>query len=192
MLLLALLAACRHDSAPTRAAAPAALPHPVPDLHPVPDPDPGARTAPDPHPHPDPGAQPPLQPDPDPAAAGVLHVTGKRDTLSIEETWKNGQLEGPRRIYRLKLLVLEESYRDGLLDGDWIAYLTSGKPRAKGRYRQGKRDGTWATWHSNGKPCQSQGDYADGGVHFDRSGRKTKAPTGGLKNGWWISYDARP
>src|SRR4029079_7977783 len=142
-LLIAALAACHRAAPPPRAptapptAAPA-HPHPEPD----PDPDPGA-------------AHKPAAP-----AAG-LHATGSRDTLSIEETWKKGQLDGPRRIYRQKLLVLEEHYGGGGVDGDWTAYLTNGKPRAEGRYRLGKQDGTWTTWYSNGK-VQSTGDYTDG------------------------------
>jgi len=59
--------------------------------------------------------------------------------------------------------------KDGIYQGEYRQYYSSGKLRSKGQYLDGKKNGRWTTFHENGK-MHSSGQYRRGkweGVWID-------------------------
>uniref|UniRef100_UPI00404A5B1F toxin-antitoxin system YwqK family antitoxin n=1 Tax=Flavobacterium sp. TaxID=239 RepID=UPI00404A5B1F len=50
------------------------------------------------------------------------------------------------------------SYKEGKLDGSWVAYDESGKKTAMGFYEDGKKVGKWFFWTASGL---NEVDYSD-------------------------------
>jgi antitoxin component YwqK of YwqJK toxin-antitoxin module len=58
-------------------------------------------------------------------------------------------------------VVFEETYRDGLRDGDKKLYFDNGKPCEEYQYNLGNRHGIVAMYYANGKLCE-KGTYRNG------------------------------
>ncbi len=56
---------------------------------------------------------------------------------------------------------LEETYVNGVKEGDFIEWYKSGKKSFKGNYKNGIPDGTWTFWDENGEKISTK-NYKDG------------------------------
>ncbi|CAN0343794.1 unnamed protein product, partial [Chrysoparadoxa australica] len=54
-----------------------------------------------------------------------------------------------------------QTYVNGLLQGEYTAYFPSGAIKESGRYTQNQREGTWKQFHENGR-LASEGKYIGG------------------------------
>ena len=89
---------------------------------------------------------------------------------------------------------LQETYKDGILDGPWIRYHDNGRLMSKGHYKNGKLYGPWVVYHENGQ-LMEKGDrknfipvgpyvyYHDNGQIESKGEYKE-----GRKEGPWVSY----
>lgn len=90
------------------------------------------------------------------------HLAGTRQTLRLEETFVNGVLRGPRKIWMLGALLADESYdRRGKLDGPFALWRNSRIKRVEGTYAHGVRTGAW-TWSDRWGNKERTGSYSDG------------------------------
>ncbi|MGE3544652.1 MAG: toxin-antitoxin system YwqK family antitoxin, partial [Kofleriaceae bacterium] len=90
------------------------------------------------------------------------HLVGTRQTMRLEETFVNGVLRGPRRIWMLGALLSDESYdRRGKLDGPFALWRNARIKRVEGAYTRGVRTGTW-TWNDRWGNKERTGSYVDG------------------------------
>ena len=122
------------------------------------------------------------------------HDVGTRQTLRIEESFKNGVRTGPRQIWQFTMLAMEEAYDKGKLDGAFTIWRDRKIPRVQGNYDHGKRIGTW-TWFDRANNKEREGDYADGkktGYWFEWYENKlvfSGSYTDGLPDGEFVYYD---
>jgi len=90
------------------------------------------------------------------------HLVGAKNTMRIEETFKNGVRIGQRQIWQFWQLAQDENYdAKGKLDGAFTIWRDKKVPRVQGTYEHGKRIGTW-TWFDRGNNKEREGDYAEG------------------------------
>jgi uncharacterized protein len=50
------------------------------------------------------------------------------------------------------------SFQNGLREGVWVSYRTSGLLKEKGNFKNGKIDGPWMSYHENGQ-LRNKGDF---------------------------------
>jgi len=79
--------------------------------------------------------------------------------INRKATFKNGQPDGPREIFRADgTLVSKRGFREGRRDGEWTTYDKAGKqPLHEEHYVDGKPDGVWKTWYPDGQLKQQVG-----------------------------------
>jgi antitoxin component YwqK of YwqJK toxin-antitoxin module len=117
-------------------------------------------------------------------------------TMSYIENYKNGELDGPRKVYNTNNtgLMEEEYYSDGKKHGNYRYWYQNGKLKEEGRYVHGVRDGVTIIYYENGSKSaeftykngqldgEASSNYADGKVKD--AGFYSK----GIQNGQWREY----
>jgi len=96
---------------------------------------------------------------------GCSKVEGKQDLIPVVETYDNGNIKSI--VYHKKSRTgiekvkyegyhkngqkwLEETYKDGKLNGLWTYWDENGEKKREGNYKDGKRDGKWTEWSGGG------------------------------------------
>lgn len=99
---------------------------------------------------------------------------------SSEETYKNDVLNGEKITYygpevtdgqKIKVVLREDNYSNGNLDGEFIEYFSDGVVKTKGAYKNGAKDGIIMKYNPNGRPMMEE---------------RWKENT---KHGWWRAFD---
>ncbi|HTR52523.1 MAG TPA: hypothetical protein VMJ10_17535, partial [Kofleriaceae bacterium] len=125
------------------------------------------------------------------------HLVGGKNTLRIEEEFKNGVRRNARQIWQFWELLVDENYDlRGKLDGAFTLWRDSVKkiPRVTGTYDHGKRTGTWS-WFDRANNKEREGDYTDGkktGAWFEWFENKlvfSGSYTDGKPDGDFVFYD---
>lgn len=70
-------------------------------------------------------------------------------TLTLEQTYKRGALDGPLRKYVDGKLATEATYADGKRTGPYAEHR-DGKPAVTGQYDADRKHGTWTTYAADG------------------------------------------
>ena len=97
------------------------------------------------------------------------------EVLVSEDDYRRGKLDGRSRIYYPDGVLSEEiHYREGVKDGPWEQHYTDGKIKLRGAYSQGQKAGSFRLFHLDGRPMLT-GQYRDGhqdGIwtYFDEKG----------------------
>ena len=83
--------------------------------------------------------------------------------------------------------LYQGSFKDGMKDGPFVSYLSSGQLHHKGTYKDGKEDGTWFFYYVGGQ-LFFKGTYKDGKedgpwVWYLEDGTVDDARTGTYKDG---------
>lgn len=68
-----------------------------------------------------------------------------------------GQYSGKKKIgkwtyFKNDIIIKEENYTDGMMQGEQITYYNNGQIYDKKRFESGKQNGIWEKYHRNGKP----------------------------------------
>lgn len=69
---------------------------------------------------------------------------------------------GPWEKVREGRVIERGTYQEGVRNGTWTLFWSSGKPQSKGEYRDGRRAGVWTFWREDGTEVRSL-DYGDPG-----------------------------
>src|SRR5690606_2654743 len=103
-------------------------------------------------------------------ASHGIYKNGKKDSVwtnfvssghySSEETFKDDVLNGKKTIFygqevtieKVKLVLREDNYVNGRLNGSFVEYFPDGILKAEGMYKDGVLDGKVMRYHPNGKP----------------------------------------
>lgn len=87
------------------------------------------------------------------------------DFRTKEETYRNGILHGPSRLYYPEGGIVElKFYQDGILEGNWEKYDEQGNVRLKGNYKAGDKNGSLTVYGPKGQVL-TRGKYTEG--HLD-------------------------
>jgi len=101
------------------------------------------------------------------------------DTVAGEEFYREGRKEGVSRTFYAGKGVSELiTWKNGIQDGRWEAYYTSGKLKLQGFFTAGQKAGPFKTFYETGGVMMS-GQYSEGRQagtwdYFDEKGRITK------------------
>lgn len=95
------------------------------------------------------------------------------EKLVAEESYLSGKKQGVFKLYSPEdgTLLEEESWKNGILNGEHIEYFTTGSIRLKWHHKDGKIDGAFESYYLDGK-VWNKGQYI-----------------AGLRNGTWTCYD---
>ncbi len=69
--------------------------------------------------------------------------------LTLEQSWKRGQLDGPVKKYVDGKLAMETTYVDGKVTGPYGEFR-NGKPAVTGQFVDDQKDGTWTIYAADG------------------------------------------
>lgn len=114
-----------------------------------------------------------------------LYAQSKQDTISFDEIKHDGRLWlfkgtpftgfGVNKNKNDNILALAK-YKNGLLEGDALAWYPNGQPKYIKPYKDGKADGLWTTWYPSGQ-LDTKSSYKEGLLHgvtarWDEAGNK--------------------
>jgi len=72
--------------------------------------------------------------------------------IYLEENYKNGYLEGPKKEYRIDgRIYSEENYKNGRLEGPQTRYYANGNIISENNYKDGNREGIQKQYYENGQ-----------------------------------------
>ncbi len=106
---------------------------------------------------------------------------GPSERITSIETFKNGELHGPRIVYyvpqdinsKVVKVAIESNYVNGKLDGKYTEYFDIGGVKKMGEYKLNKKIGEWVTNNPNGTKLMLD-RYKDGVPH-----------------GWQVAYNSK-
>ena len=88
-----------------------------------------------------------------------IYFHNKSKVIMSEEFYKNGKLEGLKKVYYLSgQLALQEYYKAGILDGESVAYSEFGKTISMFNYKAGELHGPAKIYNTNGT-LKMEGSY---------------------------------
>jgi antitoxin component YwqK of YwqJK toxin-antitoxin module len=128
---------------------------------------------------------------------GAAPTDGYEEWCEGKDAYGNGRREGPARTwYDDGGVWLEQSFREGILDGPFVERHRNGRLAREGAYVRGRKVGTWKVWFASGV-LEEQTEWRDGATHgafaaFWPSGvRRTEGRyCGGAQCGRWRTFDA--
>ncbi|HNL07428.1 MAG TPA: toxin-antitoxin system YwqK family antitoxin [Chitinophagales bacterium] len=84
---------------------------------------------------------------------GISLIFGESGGIETEENYRNGWLHGLRRVFvsNTRQKQLEEHYEQGILDGKWERWYTSGKVAERCSYVKGKKSGEAVWYYESGQ-----------------------------------------
>jgi len=85
--------------------------------------------------------------------SGMLFAQNSKPTIEL-----NGNKVKATYFYDNGKVQQEGFYKEGKLDGQWIAYDAMGNKKAMGSYSQGQKSGKWFFWN---KTVLSEVDYVN-------------------------------
>ena len=86
------------------------------------------------------------------------------------------------------------SFMNGLREGLWISYYTTGELDSKGNYKNGKRTGLWVLYHRNGqlwyKGKYKNGEYEGSWLSYYNDGQVMQKGEfhSNKREGLWVTY----
>tara|TARA_B110000285_G_C15131885_1_gene624166 strand:- start:2462 stop:3547 length:1086 start_codon:yes stop_codon:yes gene_type:complete len=111
------------------------------------------------------------------------------------ENYKNGRLDGVKRIYYNGSKIKSEiTYKEGLMEGPFKVYNREGTIIEEISYSKGKRNKECNYYYDDGKPLKTE-NWNDGEKHgefktffYGGSIQESSSYTRGLKDGWFTVY----
>lgn len=130
------------------------------------------------------------------ARRGDAPPDGTEQWCAGKDPYGNDRREGPARTwYDDGGVWLEQSFREGILDGPFVERHRNGKVAREGAYVRGDKVGTWRVWFESGV-LEEESEWRAGRAHgryaaFWPSGaRRTEGRhCGGAQCGRWRSFD---
>ena len=130
------------------------------------------------------------------AAVRIYYVGG---VVKAEGRFHKRKKDGVWKYYKKSphILFKEESYKDGEKEGPWRVYFRSGKLTSELYWKNGKRDGSWKDFFENGDPHVEanfengvlQGDYVV--YYIGKIVAKEGEYVDGKMNGIWLFYNEK-
>lgn len=113
-----------------------------------------------------------------------------------KDPYRRGRREGPARSwYDDGAPWVEQSFREGLLDGKFLERHRNGKPAREGTYAMGQKVGTWRIFFESGV-LEEESEWRDGVAHgrfvafWPNGVHKTEGRRcGGVQCGRWRTFD---
>ena len=80
-----------------------------------------------------------------------------RDERRLEETYKDGQLDGSVSLYyKNGQKEWRHTYNHGILDGPYTKWYKNGQRSVEGAFENGDAVGIWAWWNEQGKVIKKE------------------------------------
>lgn len=130
--------------------------------------------------------------------SGIYIEFDKSGAIAIQETYKNGQLDGEQKKYGSgpngRILKSSFTYKNGQYHGTCTEFTDNGLIRSLVQYKEGKKDGETKWFYTSGKLAMQQ-TYSNNMLEgpqkvYNQQGILTSDGQykAGLKNGNWTEY----
>lgn len=90
--------------------------------------------------------------------SGELYRTGKASSLTVQKEMFRGSVTYYNKD---QSTFKEEKYKNGVLDGSYKEFYTTGELKVEGVYDKGLRERVWKIYYKTGK-IKTKGKYRDG------------------------------